>query len=210
MPTLPPERLRWLASAAVVVLVVLILLTSFFKTNTTADATLLVKEDDQAAPPVSPAMIPSASPTPGPRIGVDMIGAVQQPGVYYLESPARIVDAIEAAGGFAPDADREKINLASHLTDGQQVRVPRVGELAQTEPAAPLDAGSSATTVVNINQADAAALDTLDGIGPTTAAAIVEYRTTSGPFKRIEEIQDVKGIGPALFSKIKDHISVGP
>lgn len=209
MPTLPPERVRWLSSAAVVVLVVLILLTSFFKTNTVADATLLVKEDDQAAPSTSPAMIPSAIPTPGSRIGVDVIGAVQQPGVYYLASPARIVDAIEAAGGFAPDADREKINLASHLTDGQQVRVPRVGEPAQTEPAAP-SAADSADRRVDINQADAATLDTLDGIGPATAAAIVEYRTTGGPFKRIEDIQDVKGIGPALFNNIKDHITVGP
>lgn len=209
MPTLPPERMRWLASAAVVVLVVLILLTSFFKTNTVADATLLVKEDDQPAPSASPAMIPSTTPTPGARIGVDVIGAVQQPGVYYLESPARIVDAIKAAGGFAPDADREKINLASHLTDGQQVRVPRVGEPAQTEPAE-TSAADSADSTININQADAATLDTLDGIGPATAEAIVEYRTTSGPFKRIEDIQDVKGIGPTLFSKIKDQITVGP
>jgi competence protein ComEA len=206
---LPPERMRWLASAAVVVLVVLILLTSFFKTNTAADATLLVKADNQAAPSASPAMIPSATPTPGSRIGVDVIGAVQQPGVYYLESPARIADAIEAAGGFAPDADREKINLASHLTDGQQVRVPRVGELAQTEPDS-ASAAESADSTVNINQADAAILDTLDGIGPATAEAIVEYRMSSGPFKQIEDIQDVKGIGPALFSKIKDQITVGP
>lgn len=209
MPTLPPERMRWLASAAVVVLVVLILLTSFFKTNTAADATLLVKDDDQAAPSASPAMIPSATATPGSRIGVDVIGAVQQPGVYYLESPARIVDAIEAAGSFAPDADREKINLASHLTDGQQVRVPRVGEPGQTDPAEP-SAANSADSTININQADAATLDTLDGIGPATAEAIVEYRMSSGPFKQIEDIQDVKGIGPALFSKIKDQITVGP
>ncbi|HEY0735467.1 MAG TPA: ComEA family DNA-binding protein, partial [Herpetosiphonaceae bacterium] len=135
--------------------------------------------------------------------------AVQQPGVYYLESPARIVDAIEAAGSFAPDADREKINLASHLTDGQQVRVPRVGESAQTAPAEP-SAADSVDGTVNINQADAATLNTLDGIGPATAEAIVEYRTTSGPFKRIEDIQDVKGIGPALFNNIKDHITVDP
>ncbi|HEY0607486.1 MAG TPA: ComEA family DNA-binding protein [Herpetosiphonaceae bacterium] len=209
MPTLPPERVRWIASAAVVVLVVLILLTSFFKTNTDADPALLVKEDDQAAPSVSPAMIPSATPTPGLRIGVDVIGAVQQPGVYYLESPARIVDAIEASGGFAPDADREKINLASHLTDGQQIRVPRVGESAQPE-LAEASAADSVDGTVDINQADAATLDSLDGIGPATAEAIVEYRTTSGPFKRIEDIQDVKGIGPALFNNIKDHITVGP
>lgn len=209
MPTLPPERVRWLASAAVVVLVVLILLTSFFKTNTTADATLLVKEEDPATPAVSPPVSQNATPTPGSRIGVDVIGAVQQPGVYYLESPARIVDVIEAAGGFAPDADREKINLASHLTDGQQVRVPRVGELADTKPAEVPAEGSDNSTI-NINQADAATLDTLDGIGPATAAAIVEYRIMSGPFKRIEDVQDVPGIGPALFSKIKDQITVDP
>lgn len=206
MPTLPPERVRWLASAAVVVLVVLILLTSFFKTNTAADATLLVKADDQVAPLEPSTTTKSPAPTASTRIGVDVIGAVQQPGVYYLDTPARIVDVVEAAGGFAPDADREQINLASHLADGQQVRVPRVGERAQVEPKTPLVTAG----MVNINQADAATLDKLEGIGPATAEAIVEYRTSSGPFKRIEDLQEVKGIGPALFSKIKDHITVDP
>ena len=206
MPTLPPERVRWLATAAVVALVVLILLTSFFKTNTAADATLLVKADDPVAPSEPSAIIKSPAPTASIRIGIDVIGAVQQPGVYYLETPARIVDVVQAAGGFAPDADREQINLASHLTDGQQVRVPRVGEQVQIEPEQP----SAATGMVNINQADAATLDKLEGIGPATAEAIVEYRTSSGPFKRIEDVQEVKGIGPALFSKIKDRITVDP
>jgi competence protein ComEA len=203
----PAERVRWLASAAVIVLVVLILLTSLSKPNASADATLLVRADD---PPVLSEPSPLSSgtaPTPGTQIGVDVIGAVQQPGVYYLDPAARIVDLIEAAGGFAPDANREQMNLASRLKDGQQVYVPRVGERSQAaaEPVAQKAGG-----MVNLNQADTAELDALTGIGPATAEAIVDYRESNGPFKRVEDLQNVKGIGPALFSKIKDQITIDP
>jgi len=211
MPFPPSDRVRWLASAAIVVLVVLILLTSFSKSKTADDATLLLKADAQVTPtePAPQAKAPSA--TVATRIGVDLIGAVQQPGVYFLDSPARIADAVQAAGGLAPDADREQINLAAHVTDGQQIRVPRVGDVSPKTATGDAATGSSAQdTTININQADVATLDSLSGIGPTTAEAIVAYRTSNGPFKRVEDIQNVKGIGPALFGKIKDHIRVDP
>ncbi|HEX6288472.1 MAG TPA: helix-hairpin-helix domain-containing protein [Herpetosiphonaceae bacterium] len=149
--------------------------------------------------------------TTAARIGVDVIGAVQQPGVYYLDDPARIADAVAAAGGLAPDADRERINLAARVSDGQQIRVPRVGDDAQPSAAAEKsDRSPASSAAISINRADATTLAGLAGIGPTTAEAIVAYRTSNGPFKRIEDVQNVKGIGPALFSKIKDHISVDP
>jgi competence protein ComEA len=206
MSTSPAERVRWLASAAVVALVVLILLTSFFKPNAAADATLLVRADDPPLVSESPSSS-DVLPTATSRIGVDVIGAVQQPGVYYLEPAARVVDLVEAAGGLTPDANREQINLASHLKDGQQVHVPRVGEQAQVaeEPAARKTSGE-----LDLNRADAAALAALAGIGPATAEAIVAYRESNGPFKRVEDVQNVKGIGPALFSKIKDQITIDP
>ena len=206
------ERVRWLASAAVLVLVALILLTSFTGSSTTQDATVLLKTDAPVTPPVASAEPLATSkdtrPTPGTEIGVDVIGAVQQPGVYYLPDPARIADVVKAAGGLAPDADRERINLAAHIADGQQIRVPRVGEQAQTEPV-PVRA-SAADGMIDLNQADSTALAALPGIGPTTAEAIVAYRISNGPFKQIEDVQNVKGIGPMLFGKIKDQIMIGP
>lgn len=212
MPTWSNERVRWFASAAVLVLVALILLTSFSASSTTQDATVLLKADAPVTPPVAPAepvvTSKATTPTPGTEIGVDVIGAVQQPGVYYLAHPARIADVVKVAGGLAPDADRERINLAAHIADGQQIRVPRVGEQAQVEQVPVRASGSGGS--VNLNQADGTALATLPGIGPTTAAAIVAYRTSNGPFKRIEDVQNVKGIGPSLFGKIKDHITIDP
>jgi competence protein ComEA len=205
------DRVRWLVTAAIVVLVVSILLTSFSKSNTVADATLLVKADAQGTPPDQATSVKSPTATTTAQIGVDIIGAVQQPGVYYLDNPARIVDAVQAAHGFAPDADRERINLAAHITDGQQIRVPRVGDTMQETNAVDSSTRSSTQGAgLNINQADAAMLGDLPGIGPSIAEAIVAHRTSSGPFKRVEDIQNVKGIGPALFSKIKDHITVDP
>jgi competence protein ComEA len=204
------ERVRWLASAAVLVLVALILLTSFSKSTTTQDATVLLKAD--ANPPVAPAEPAAVAkeplPTPATQIGVDVIGAVQQPGVYYLAHPARIADVVKAAGGLAPDADREQINLAAHIADGQQVRVPRVGDQLQIEQV-PVSSGGG-DGIVNLNQADGTTLANLPGIGPATAEAIVAYRISNGPFKRIEDVQNVKGIGPALFDKIKAHITIDP
>jgi competence protein ComEA len=197
----------------VLVLVALILLTSFSKSNTTQDATALLKADVPVTPSVVPAEPLAASKETTPEIGVDVIGAVQQPGVYFLAHPARIADVVKAAGGLAPDADRERINLAAHIADGQQVRVPRIGDQTQTEQM-PVNgsssSGSGSSGMVDLNQADGTALATLPGIGPTTAEAIVAYRRSNGPFKRIEDVQNVKGIGPALFSKIKDHLLIGP
>ncbi len=207
----PSDRVRWLVTAAIVVLVVSILLTSFSKSNTTDDATLSLEADAKGTPADQEPSVKSPIATIATQIGVDVIGAVQQPGVYYLGSPARIADAVQAAGGLAPDADREQINLAAHITDGQQIRVPRVGDTPQKPDAAdPPTDSSTQGAAVNINRADVATLDALEGIGPATAEAIVAYRTSEGPFKRIDDVQNVKGIGPALFSRIKDHITVDP
>jgi competence protein ComEA len=138
---------------------------------------------------------------------VDVIGAVQQPGVYYLEGKPRVVDAVQAAGGLAPDAARDEINLAAAVVDGTQIRVPHVGEVPAEVSAA---SDTTASGMVNINNADVAALDSLPGIGPTTAQAVIEQRTKDGPFAKIEDIQNVKGIGPSLFAQIKTRITVGP
>lgn len=150
---------------------------------------------------------PTPTPTPA-RIMIYVCGAVVNPDVYSLLEGSRVKEAVEAAGGFASDADRVRINLARRLSDGEQVYVPRVGEeaLPVTPPAAvvPGQAGSK----ININAATVEELDTLPGIGPAYAERIVSYRRDFGPFGKLEDIKKVRGIGNATFEEIKDLITV--
>jgi competence protein ComEA len=148
-----------------------------------------------------------ATPTPA-VINVYISGAVNKPDVYALSLGSLVKDAIAKAGGATAEADLDHINLALKLSDQMQVYVPHKGEAVPTPKSS---GGSSAlTSPININTASAEELDALPGIGPSLAKAIIDYRTTNGPFKTIEDINDVKGIGDALFAKIKDSITVGP
>jgi competence protein ComEA len=158
-----------------------------------------------------PTPTPSPIPTPAP-IRVYVSGAVRQPAVYELFPGSIVQDAVNVAGGPAPDADLDCINLALELQDQQQVHVPRQGE---TNPPPSVSGGSSGSgetmgAPININTATAAELETLPRVGPTMAQRIVEYRESNGLFKTIEEIQDIQGIGPATFEGFKDMITVGP
>jgi competence protein ComEA len=110
-----------------------------------------------------------------------------------------------AAGGPADDADLDRINLASSVADGQQIYVPRQGE--GNLPVQPPSVQRSSDLRVNINTADAAALETLPGIGPTLAQRILDHRQAHGPFARAEDIVKVSGIGQATFEKLSDHIT---
>jgi len=159
----------------------------------------------------TPTLSPTASATPAP-IRVYVSGAVRQPAVYELAPGSIIQDAVNAAGGPAADADLEHINLALELRDQQQIHVPRQGE---SNPPPAVSDGSSgsretAEAPININTATAAELETLPRVGPTMAQRIIEYRESNGPFKTIEEIQDVQGIGTATFEGFRDRITVGP
>ncbi|NTU64791.1 MAG: hypothetical protein HGB05_15685, partial [Chloroflexi bacterium] len=147
------------------------------------------------------------TPTPA-TINVYVSGAVNKPDVYILPLNAIVKDAIAAAGGATEDADLDRINLATRLADQMQVYVPRQGEAAPPPPGG--SAPGAAAQKININTASVEELDKLPGIGPSIANAIIDYRTTNGPFKQIEDINAVKGIGDALFEKIKDQITVGP
>ncbi|MEE8825831.1 MAG: ComEA family DNA-binding protein [Eubacteriales bacterium] len=154
----------------------------------------------------------SVQPENGGEICVYICGAVVSPGVYFLGKSARVIDAVNAAGGLREDADSTHTNLAAALQDGQQITVPTVEEAKSMPAAAGTTAAASAAAgeqLVNINTADAAALQTLSGIGASRAADIIAYRNEHGPFRSIEEITNVSGIGSALFEKIKDHITVG-
>jgi competence protein ComEA len=138
---------------------------------------------------------------------VDVDGAVRRPGVVELPGGSRVVDAIDAAGGLRRGADTGALNLAQVLLDGEQVVVPRAGAVGTTDPAggaSPVPApGSQATSpLVSINTATEAELETLPGIGPVLAAAIVEWRTQNGGFTSVEQLQDVSGIGPTTYAEL--------
>jgi competence protein ComEA len=158
-----------------------------------------------------PTSTPPHTPTPAP-IRVYVSGAVQTPAVYELPPGSIVQDAVNAAGGSTSDADLDHINLAVELHDQQQVYVPRRGE---TNPPPPVSGGDPSgsgqeDTLVNINTAPAAELETLPRIGPALAERIVAYREANGSFETIEQIQDVPGIGPATFEGLRDLIAVGP
>ena len=148
-----------------------------------------------------------ATPTPA-TINVYVSGAVNRPEVYTLPLGSLVKDAVAKAGGASAEADLDHINLALRLTDQMQVYVPRQGEAVATPKAA--SGAATLSAPININTATAEELDRLPGIGPSIAQAIIDYRTQNGPFKTIEGINEVKGIGDALFAKIKGSITVGP
>jgi len=149
------------------------------------------------------------APTDQPIV-VHITGAVPRPGVYALPQGARVQDAISAAGGFLAEADTELINLARPLEDGERL------EIAYIEGASPViptpgveEPPASSSELIDINIASQSELETLPGIGPTTAQKIIDYRDENGPFVSIEDIVNVSGIGPATFERIKDLITVG-
>jgi competence protein ComEA len=183
---------------------------------------LTLSKQVQPAPivivPPEPTSAPAATATPGP-IRVFVNGQVAEPAVYELPPGSLVEAAIEAAGGFAAEADTAVVNLAQPLSDGVQIYVPSEEENTpapltvvskpNTSPAMASAGGSTAVGLININTATIEELDTLPGIGPSTAQKIIEYRESAGPFAAIENIMDVTGIGEAKFAKIKDQITVG-
>jgi competence protein ComEA len=148
--------------------------------------------------------LPATTPTPRP-IRVYVSGAVAQPDVYTLPPDSIVKDAVVAAGGPTGDADLDRINLALSLANGQQVHVPRMGE--EDAPIQSSGDQRASEVRININTADAAALELLPGIGPALAQRIVDYRQAQGPFLRIEDIMEVPGIGPGTFEKIRELIT---
>jgi competence protein ComEA len=158
----------------------------------------------------------AAAPTSAPLFVVQAAGAVAVPGVYRVASGARVVDVVTAAGGPTADADLQAIALAAKVTDGARIYVPRVGEIVTpgSSPAgAPGDSGGGPDPPIpaaplDLNQATATQLDDLPGVGPTTAAAIIDYRTTHGPFVAVDDLLEVRGIGPAKLDAFRDLVRV--
>jgi competence protein ComEA len=159
----------------------------------------------------------NAEPAAAVEIVVHVAGAVALPGVYRLVAGARVVDALAAAGGPAADADTDAVNLAQVLRDGDRVVVPSLADGVAVVPGVS-GSGSSAggagqhptdpAAPVDLNRADAAALEALPGIGPATATAIIAHRDEHGPFASVDDLADVPGIGPAKLDALAGLVTV--
>ena len=159
------------------------------------------------SPPVATAARGPAS-RPARRVVIHVAGAVRRPGLYEIDPQARIADAIDLARGPLPRADLNALNLAAPVTDGQQIYVPERGETipAAATPASTSPAGTPAM-VVDVNTADQVTLETIPGVGPVTALAIIEYRESNGPFESVAQLLEVSGIGPATLEAIRPYVS---
>ncbi len=134
------------------------------------------------------------------KVCVYVCGAVASPGVVELAEGSRVADALEAAGGFAEDAQRDHVNLAAKVSDGEKLYFPTIEEACQLQEQA------AESGLVNINTADAALLATLPGIGEAKAQDIIAYREEKGGFAQCEELMQVNGIKRGTYEKLQDKI----
>jgi competence protein ComEA len=163
---------------------------------------------------------PAVTSTTGAPVAVHVAGAVARPGLYHLPGGSRVADALARAGGKLHGADLDRLNLAARLVDGQKILVTRRGE-----PVPPVEmssggggvgmsgtggdpTGAPAGEPIDLNTADLAALDSLPGIGPATARAIIEERTRRGGFRSTRDLLRVPGIGEGRFTRLKDRVRV--
>ncbi len=193
--------------------------------NQTAASTTEVVDLTQPSPaPEAVQTTPTEPTTPPPaeEVVVHVSGAVKQAGVYRLAAGSRVADAIEQAGGATANADLESLNLAEPLTDGQKVHVPRKGETPplaaaatmapptprtmQTSPRA--TARASVQFPIDLNRATAEQLEAIPGVGPVLAQRIIEYRQANGRFNSVDELLEVRGIGPKRLEQLRAYVVV--
>jgi competence protein ComEA len=182
-----------------------------------AVAAVLVLRRPAPPPELSLPMASSttAAPTTEPpptELVAHAAGAVAHPGIYRLARGARVADLVDAAGGLIDGADGGRVNLAAPLTDGAQVYVPEEGETAPVVPPPPGPVGPAGTDPaaqpVDLNEATAADLDTLPGVGPATAQAILDWRAANGAFTSVDQLLDVRGIGEAKLAELRPLVTV--
>ena len=161
--------------------------------------------------PTAATASPSASQRAA-KLVVHVLGAVRRPGLVKLPEHSRVQDAIDAAGGLTGRADPGELNLAQPLADGQQLVIGTssdpAGEVRDGGEPGGAGSGSSTTATLDLNLANQAQLEELPGVGPVTAQAILTWRQQHGRFNRIEELQEVDGIGPKTYAQIAPHVRV--
>ncbi|GIV17562.1 MAG: competence protein ComEA [Armatimonadota bacterium] len=216
----------WTVGALVAVTCGIVLWQGMFSGSDVPAPTAVIGDTRQQSPPAF------STPAPPPETGdavpsqqtplagsdeivVHVAGAVKKPGLVRIPRGSRVNDAVKAAGGFSSQADPDSVNLAQQLEDGVQVYVPRKGEAVQVEgrvgPAWQGEVPRRKETPsgkININTASAEQLESLPGVGPATARAIIEYRKQNGGFSSIDELLDVRGIGPKKLEQIRPYVTL--
>jgi competence protein ComEA len=188
---------------AVLILLILFIVYLFFRSNI---------QDDIAFEETSSPLINEPSQNTNTTIEekpiimmVDVKGAVKIPGVYVAEEGERVIDLIKKAGGFTIKADQNQVNLSEHVEDEMVIHVPNLGEISENLQ---IGTDQSQNNLVNINNASEIELQTLPGIGPSKALAIIEFRDTNGGFQTVNDLKKISGIGEKTFEKLEPHISI--
>ncbi|MCR2800967.1 ComEA family DNA-binding protein [Microbacterium sp. zg-Y818] len=200
-PSAPPARRRLGVGAVTVVVIAALAVTvaiGIVRTSSVPVESVTIAET-QATPG---ATVPAA------EVYVHVFGAVASPGLYRLAEGARVVDAVAAAGGLTEGADQGAINLARVIGDGEQLRVPLIGEAPTAPGSAPGGPPGADGGKVNLNTADLAALDTLPRIGPALAQRIIDWRDENGRFTSVDDLLAVPGIGDKMLASLRDLVTV--
>ena len=142
------------------------------------------------------------------RIYVHVAGAVRRPGLMTMSAGSRVADALERAGGSGPRADLTAVNLAARLADGQQIVVPRAGAAAPTAGATAATPVGPSAALIHLSTATVEQLDGVDGIGPTLAQRIIEFRDSHGGFRSLAELAQVDGIGEKRLATLREALQL--
>lgn len=189
-----------------IALLIIILLTLFYISSQNNDETVILNEFYDNDLKIKEDNISN--------IIVHITGCVKNPGIVTIPEGSRIIDVISSAGGSTSDADFSKINLAYIVSDAQKIYIPSVNDTLNelnyisNSPGENVIEGKETLSTININTASQSELETLPGIGPSTALKIINYRDTNGKFKKIEDIMNVPGIGESKFDSLKEYISI--
>lgn len=147
-------------------------------------------------------------------IMVDIKGEIKKPGVYQSSQGERVIDVINRAGGLTNKADESQINFAAHVQDEMVINIPTKGQMNTNTPlnaSTPITTGNNTNSnmnKINLNKADENELQTIPGIGPSKAAAIISFRNENGPFQSVDDLKKISGIGDKTFEKLKESIIV--
>lgn len=202
------KKYKWFIVGSSVITIVILIYARGLVYDKEEETEWTIPSEEEQAPEVSEERL---VPEPDVKNLVDVKGAVENPGVYEVMLDERVIDVIEKAGGLKEGADETKINFAGRVTDEMVLYIPLIGEEGGSMI---VSAGSSSTSTsqgadkININKATSDELQTLPGIGPSKAEAIISYREDSGLFQTIDDLKLVTGIGDKTFEKLQELIIV--